>query len=220
MTQTCPDCNASNSAISRFCTNCGHAFDPQTSTSTVDTGIPPNAKKVCIGCRTVNESTSAYCHRCGLKLPDQIYTQAEVIGSPGGFWIRFGAYIIDEVLLTIAGVLLTIAFTGVDAEQALSELTRESSGWAATLITLGFGAAYYTFTIGQWGQTIGKAILGLKVTRTNGSPLTFWRSFARYWAYLASAIPLGLGFIAIALSSQKRGWHDFICDTRVVNLRI
>ncbi len=219
MTQDCPSCGTTIPASNRFCTNCGHSFDPQSSTPTVDTGIPPYAKKVCIGCRTINEPTSAYCYKCGLKLPDQVYSQAEVIGSPGGFWIRFVAYVIDEVLLTIAGVLLTIAFTGMDTEQALSELVGESGGWTATLITVGFGAAYYTFTIGQWGQTIGKAILGLKVARTDGARLTYLRSFARYWAYLVSIIPLGLGFIAIALSSQKRGWHDFICDTRVVNLR-
>ncbi|MDP6495768.1 MAG: RDD family protein [Dehalococcoidia bacterium] len=163
--------------------------------------------------------TSAYCYRCGLQLSGDLYTQAEGIGNPAGFWIRLGAYIIDEVLLILAGILLTVTFTEMDAEQAFNELAGESAGWATTLITIVIGVAYYTFTVGQWGQTVGKAILGLKVTRKDGSHLTYWRSFTRYWAYFASFVPLGLGFISIGLSSQKRGWHDLICDTRVVNLR-
>ncbi len=219
MGQTCPICAVENESSNHFCIACGHRFDPQEPDPIVTEAVPPSTKKLCAECRTVNEPTSAYCYRCGLKLPDHLYLQAEVAGSPAGFWIRMGAYLIDDVLVSVVGFLLAITFTGMDTEQAFNELTGTSGGWAASLITLSIGAIYYTFTIGQWGQTVGKAVLGLKVTRADGSRLTHWRSFGRYWAYLASAIPLGLGFIAIGLSTQKRGWHDFICDTRVVNLR-
>ena len=156
MTQTCPGCEADNLASNRFCTNCGHTLSSQTSRPTVSEEAPPNARKVCAGCRTANEASAAYCYRCGLKLPGQLYTQSEVVGSPAGFWIRLGAYLIDEVLLVIAGVLLTVTFTGMDLEQAVGELAGESTGWATTLITFGFGAAYYTFTIGQWGRRLAK----------------------------------------------------------------
>jgi uncharacterized RDD family membrane protein YckC len=82
--------------------------------------------------------------------------------------------------------------------------------------TVGIEVAYWTLTIGTWGKTLGKAMLHLKVTRVDGSKLTYARSFARYWAYYISWLTLGLGFIAIALSSKKRGFHDFICDTKVL----
>ena len=219
MTQACLDCGTQNLASNHFCIRCGQTLSPQSSTISATEVISPDAKNICEGCRTINEPISTYCYRCGLKLPDQLHTRNEVIGTPGGFWIRLLAYIIDNMLLTIAGLLLTVILTGVDAEETVSQLIGESTNWTATVVTLGMGAAYFTFSVGRWGQTIGKAMLGLKVTRTDGSPLTYWRSFARHWAYFASTIPLGLGFLAIALGSQKRGWHDLLCDTRVVNLR-
>ena len=75
---------------------------------------------------------------------------------------------------------------------------------------------YYTFTIGKWGQTVGMVLFGLKVTRVDGSKLTYWRSFARKCSMYLSALILWIGFVMIALTSQKRGLHDFMCDTRVL----
>ena len=224
MTQPCLKCGTGNPDSNRFCVSCGRPLSPnlQEATPSPPEQAPADARKVCEGCRTVNEASAAHCYLCGLKLPDQLYTQAEVVGNPAGFWIRLGARIIDDVLLAIASVLMTAALTGIELEQAIGGLIGVSEGWDTTVVTLfdlALSIAYYTFTTGRWGQTLGKAVLGLKVTRADGSRLSFGRSFGRYWAYLVSAIPFGLGFVAIALSSQKRGWHDFICDTRVVNLR-
>ena len=219
MTLDCPDCGTQNVASNQFCIGCGHILGSQSHTASATEVIPADAKKICAGCHTINEPTSVYCYRCGLKLPDQLNSRIELIGTPGGFWIRVLAHVIDNVLLTIAGLLLTVVLTGVDAEEAVNQLIGESTDWTASVISVAMGVAYFTFSVGKWGQTIGKAMLGLKVTRTDGSSLTYWRSFARYWAYFASMIPLGLGFLGIALGSKKRGWHDFLCDTKVVNLR-
>ncbi|MBI2172476.1 MAG: RDD family protein [Chloroflexi bacterium] len=222
MTQTCPQCAAGNPSENRFCTHCGQSLTIQTSAIPSTPADVSNVRKVCAGCRTVNQAEAAYCYRCGLKLPDQLHSRAEAVGNPAGFWIRLGASVIDGVLLLIASVLTAVFLTRIEFEQALGGLFGGSDGWATTVVTvtnLTLGVGYYTVATAQWGRTIGKAILGLKVTRVDGSRLSYQRSFARYWSYVVSAIPLGFGFVAIALSSQKRGWHDFICDTRVVNLR-
>jgi uncharacterized RDD family membrane protein YckC len=160
-----------------------------------------------------------YCYRCGLSLPDQLHTESEVIGNPAGFWLRAGAYFLDSVLIWTVGLVAAVSLFGIEAEQAINELVGASPGWTTTILITALDVTYYTITVGLWGQTLGKALLGLKVTRSDGSPLTYTRSFARFWAYSLSYIPFGLGFIAIALSSQKRGWHDFVCDTRVVQVR-
>ncbi len=219
-TQTCPACGAQNAAINRFCIKCGRSLEAQAvAPPPAVEAIPQNARKVCAGCRTVNQPDSAYCYRCGLKLPDRLYAQAEVIGNPAGFWIRLAAFLMDNVVVDIATVLITALLTDISIEHAALELVGVEEGWTTTIISNILLMAYWTFTTAQWGQTVGKAILGLKVTRTDGSRLSYGRSFARYWAYVVSALPFALGFIAIALSSQKRGWHDFLCDTRVVNVR-
>ncbi len=211
-TLPCAQCAAANAPDNRYCTACGFPLE----TFRTD---PSQFKKVCTGCGAVNEPAYAYCYRCGLPLPQQFLPQAQVGGSPAGFWIRLLAFLIDGVLLGISNVVITAFFAGFDPERTMSELYGESTGWAATLVSLGVGIAYYTFPMGLWGRTLGKAILGLKVTRMDGSKLSYLRAFARYWAYYLSAIPLFLGFLSIALSAQKRGWHDFLCDTRVVSTR-
>ncbi|MCH9786825.1 MAG: RDD family protein, partial [Gammaproteobacteria bacterium] len=41
--------------------------------------------------------------------------------------------------------------------------------------------------------------------------MTNGRAVGRHFAYLASSLPLGLGFVWIVFDSKKRGWHDIIC---------
>jgi len=220
LTHTCPGCGVENPSTNRFCISCGRALADQTSDpNSAQAFVLPDARKVCTGCHTINEPAASYCYRCGLKLPDQLYGRGEALGNPGGFWIRVAAFLLDQVLLVVASVLLVATFPGFDLEKVFMELIGENVEWTTTITNLLLTIAYYTLAVGRWGQTVGKAVLGLKVTRLDGSRLTYRRSFVRYCAYYVSAIPVGLGFFAIALSSQKRGWHDFICDTRVVNLR-
>jgi len=59
---------------------------------------------------------------------------------------------------------------------------------------------------------------GLKVVRTDGSRVSYGRSFLRYLAYYPSWLTLGIGFIVVALTRDKRGIHDFVCDTRVIKV--
>ncbi|MBT9311010.1 RDD family protein [Leptothoe kymatousa] len=64
--------------------------------------------------------------------------------------------------------------------------------------------------------TIGKRLLGLRVTDKNGRPLTRGRSFGRNVAKLISYIPLGLGFLWAIWSKHNRTWHDMLAKTLVV----
>jgi uncharacterized RDD family membrane protein YckC len=76
----------------------------------------------------------------------------------------------------------------------------------------------YGFTEGQ-GQTIGKRMMGVRVIKRNGKPLGWGDAFVRCWVgYLLSAAPLGLGFVWAIVDEDKRGWHDIIADTQVVQV--
>ncbi|MBI2847084.1 MAG: RDD family protein [Chloroflexi bacterium] len=175
--------------------------------------LPQSGKKICPACATINESASAYCYKCGAKLPTEIHPTARAAGSPAGFWVRFWAYSIDQLVLTIVGVGLILAFSDASVGEILTE-----TSWVDFWISIVIEVAYFTVAVGTWGKTVGKAMLGLKITRVDGSGLTYARSFARYFAYYLSLLPIGLGFIAIALSPKKRGFHDFACDTKVIKV--
>ncbi len=178
----------------------------------------PSGRKVCTGCGTVNRVTSAYCHKCGLELPLEMVTGPAI--RPAGFWIRLTAFLIDQVFLIMVGIII-FSVTG-DQESAsvvdLWERLDEIDIWSDVVMPLSIEAVYFTVAIGIWGRTIGKALMRVKVVRTDGSRVSIGRAFGRYLAYLLNWMVLGIGFVVIALNPQKRGLHDLIVDTRVVKL--
>jgi uncharacterized RDD family membrane protein YckC len=122
----------------------------------------------------------------------------------GGFWIRFGARMVDSILLLAVGVLLMVA-GGFGKGSFLLRLL----GYPIAI-------AYETYFVGRYGATLGKMACGLKVVRSEGQNVSYGRAFGRYWACLLSSMTLTIGYIMAAFDSQKRALHDRICDTRVI----
>jgi uncharacterized RDD family membrane protein YckC len=125
----------------------------------------------------------------------------------GGFWIRFLAYLVDNVVLLTA--LFGLLFVGV----FLGEL------WLKFMAMLCVVAPILYWGVMQASArqaTFGKALLGLKVTDESGNRMSLLRSFARELAKLVSAIPLMLGFIIAAFTGRKQALHDMIASTTVV----
>jgi uncharacterized RDD family membrane protein YckC len=89
----------------------------------------------------------------------------------------------------------------------------------AYLLTIVGHACYDGLFIGRLGATPGKLAAGIRIIRTDGSRVGAGRAFGRYFAKLLSFFALGIGYIMVAFDSEKRGLHDMICDTRVVNAR-
>ncbi len=185
----------------------------------VETATEPSGKKVCRGCGTPNEPTSDYCYKCGMRLPAEVQA-ASALGDPAGFWIRFGAFLIDAIILLIVGTAVTLVLSDLPPAGALRRLLDPDAPLLVTDFWVSFGVetAYFTVAIGRWGRTVGKFLLRLKVTREDGSRVSYPRSFGRYLAWYLSWLLLGLGFLAIGLSSRKQGLHDLICGTRVVRV--
>ena len=59
-------------------------------------------------------------------------------------------------------------------------------------------------------------LLGLKVARLDGQPLTFVIALVRGLAAGFSVIVLFLGFLWIIWDKDKQGWHDKLMSTYVV----
>ena len=132
----------------------------------------------------------------------------------GGFWIRFAARIIDSVILMIPQILLFILVMPSMMDPTTAAPT---PGFAIyQLLSFVFPAAYETFFLGRFGATPGKMACGLRVVRPDGTPITYLRGFARYFAQLLSGLILMVGYIMAAFDREKRALHDHICDTRVI----
>ncbi|HEX8455435.1 MAG TPA: RDD family protein [Longimicrobium sp.] len=87
---------------------------------------------------------------------------------------------------------------------------------------LGFGwtGLYFTAFTALWrGQTPGKRLLGVRVLRLDGKPLTMWGSFERFGGYAAGLVTGLLGFAQVFWDRNRQAIHDKISETVVVRER-
>jgi uncharacterized RDD family membrane protein YckC len=142
----------------------------------------------------------------------------------GGFWIRFLAFAIDNVIIYFISLLLlaigalAVGVTYSPGEGDYFERLGEIIPFPYSLTVIIMTMVYYTYFIGSIGQTIGKLICHIKVVQTNGEPLSYGQAFLRWVGYLASGIFLSFGFFWIAVDPNRQGWHDKIADTYVVRV--
>ena len=73
--------------------------------------------------------------------------------------------------------------------------------------------------LGRTRRHAGKMAVGIKVVMTNGEPIDLGAACLRYVGYLASGLILGIGYLMIAFSAEKKGLHDNIANTVVVKSR-
>jgi uncharacterized RDD family membrane protein YckC len=137
----------------------------------------------------------------------------------GGFWIRFGARMIDGIILGIVQACIALVFFGTFGAQFLpSVMQSASSGFRLGFHLLCYAIAivYEAAFLRYRGATPGKMALGLKVVRSNGESLGWGVSVGRYFMQFVSGIILLIGFIMAGFDDEKRALHDRVCDTRVI----
>ncbi len=230
----CPSCRTANPPGSKFCFSCGTDLESESLTGETATGQGPGLPSTlaCPRCHQRNEPAATYCYSCGLPLDnasnsstrDSRSIAAFAMGQPGGFWIRFLAYLIDAVLLIAVFAVVWPLLSGESlfeywsiSETSSGDFTDEDFNLTAgDLFSWVVNLAYYTVAVGYWATTLGKLPFHLYVVRTDGSKVGLGRAMARYFAYILSFLTLGIGFIMIGLRSDKRGLHDLICDTVVI----
>lgn len=110
-----------------------------------------------------------------------------------------------------------------DAEQELAEASGGGLfGWVRDrLDELGFGfgwaALYMTVFLSWWnGQTVGKRLMGVRVVRLDGEPITWWTAFERAGGYAAGLATGLLGFAQVWWDANRQTIHDRIVGTVVV----
>ncbi|WGV97924.1 RDD family protein [Vibrio sp. YMD68] len=130
-----------------------------------------------------------------------------------GFWVRVGAALIDTLLLLLITMPLLYWIYG---EYLFTSEDFIVGGWDFLISWVLPFIATVLFWVYR-SATPGKIALKLQVVNADtGLPLTPGKSVLRYVAYYVSIIPLCLGFIWVAFSSKKQGWHDLIAKTVVV----
>jgi uncharacterized RDD family membrane protein YckC len=125
------------------------------------------------------------------------------------------AYIID--LLIMAVLQGAIGMFGQFLVDILS-LGEPYSQWITIVFAIIGVLSYLAYYIGFWvlaGQTPGKSVMGLRIVRTNGDRIGFWRALIRLLGYLITPILL-LGCLLIPIDRRRQALHDKIAGTLVV----
>ena len=138
-----------------------------------------------------------------------------------GFWFRTLASIIDGVLcqLLIIFIVAPIGFSlGLQLADSYSLSEIEMIGYGTGFV-LGGLIQWLWFTVAEsskWQATIGKKMVGLKVTGEIGERISFGKANGRYWSKILSTLILGVGFLMVAFTEKKQGLHDKIAGTLVI----
>jgi uncharacterized RDD family membrane protein YckC len=75
---------------------------------------------------------------------------------------------------------------------------------------------YFSYQWSLSGKTIGMALLGIRVVRTDGSPVGATQAIVRTLTFPLSFLFLGLGFLGILTNRDRHALHDRLARTAVV----
>ena len=152
-------------------------------------------------------------------------------GYYAGFTSRAVAIIVDFAIIALVTAIVVAAlslFFSISSVQrfmdwlnsvlpgSISIFDALTSPPFGVIFFLLFEYAYFVFFFSTTGQTVGKAIMGLRVVTTDGKRMGVKRSFIRTLCYAISLAPLGLGFLWVLGEDRRRAWHDKIAHTYVL----
>jgi uncharacterized RDD family membrane protein YckC len=144
---------------------------------------------------------------------------------PGGFWIRFVAYMIDGLVLSVPfapAIAILVVLYGARWQEPDEAAAIVGTTALLILALMVINWLYEALmTSSPRGATLGKMALGLRIVRFDGAQLSFGRATGRHFAkfIVTPAVPLFIGYIMAAFTNRKRARHDILADTLVIKSR-
>ncbi|MDQ4148459.1 MAG: RDD family protein [Actinomycetota bacterium] len=139
-----------------------------------------------------------------------------------GFWIRFGAALIDWLLVSLVAGAIAGAF-GLDF--GLVRTPAPGGGFEARIVTGPtelLSLVYFTYFHGTpAGQTVGNRVAGIRVVdqAAFGTSIGYARAFLRVLVSYISGFVLLLGYLWMLWDDRKQTWHDKAARSSVVLAR-
>jgi len=123
-----------------------------------------------------------------------------------GFWRRVAAYFIDSIVIMVAAVLILLPFS-----------FSESLAMLGGVVFIVFFSGYFVVMHSSALQaTLGKLLLGVKVTDREGNRISIGRSLGRFLGLFVSSLILGVGYLLAGITERRQALHDMIAGTQVV----
>jgi uncharacterized RDD family membrane protein YckC len=133
-----------------------------------------------------------------------------------GFWSRAWATLIDAALILLLILPILSALYG-PAYFASNPFSGHSADMFMAFILPSLAViAFWTARSATPGKM---AISAMIMDERTGGPPSMGQLVGRYFGYLLSVIPFGVGLVWVAFDRKKQGWHDKLSGTIVVRIR-
>lgn len=137
------------------------------------------------------------------------------------FWRRVAAAVVDGavlgVLSFVLGVVAGLLAFALSGDGALDGMNRFLDGPGGTLIGLVVAWLYFApLESSRLEASLGKRLLGLRVTDLEGRRLSFLRATGRHFGKLLSVATLFVGFLLAAFTARKQALHDLVAGCLVL----
>ncbi len=164
----------------------------------------------CQACAATAPGSGAFCFRCA---------------ASGGTLATRGARFVANLVDNFVVVIPVVAAFGLAAVLLAANDGKKLEGMEALIILGGMGGLMVGCAIQiaaqvNWGQSIGKRMMGIKVVRLNGQPIELWRLLlmrnllVHVIAQLCGLV--GLVDALMIYGDQQRCLHDHLADSMVV----
>ncbi len=148
------------------------------------------------------------------------------------WWRRAGALVIDGLIVGTLGILLLVAITapfsvGFFADDEVGIVSIIVGALIATVCVAIIALLYAPALMARTnGKTLGRMVVGTRVIRAKGEPMTFGFAMLREVAVktllfgIAGAVTGGIAQLVDYLwplwDEENRALHDFLVDTRTI----
>lgn len=189
----------------------------------------------CPACGVKNDDDKVECFVCGKSLPSSLLVDlspksgraktfagraASAVSSMGPITARLG----DRLIALILDTMFIGAIVLVVAAAVLSRWPRIAEGYSVLTIAAASAGGvlliafiYYWLQEGAFGATMGKGIIGVHVTRQDGSKPGLGSSAIRNAFRLLDAVPFYvIGFLVALFSRGRRRLGDYAAGTFVL----
>lgn len=133
-----------------------------------------------------------------------------------GLATRIVAFVIDAALIDLVAIVVAAAATLI---VSLFHVPKD----VQTILKVIGGAVYIIWAagyfVGFWsatGQTPGNRVMQIRVVTADGDRVKLRRGVVRCVGLVLAALPLCAGFVRVLFDAKRRGFHDRLARTVVV----
>lgn len=133
-----------------------------------------------------------------------------------GLVTRLIAFSIDAAIINLMAIVVTAAVSLVASVVSLPDTAQALAVAAGGTIYLLWATGYFVVFWTTTGQTPGNRLLRIRVQAAGGGLLLPRRALLRFVGLTLAALPLFAGVLMILVDDRRRGLHDWLARSVVV----